>query len=138
MSCDDGTCLDCGRELTGPDGTDCAHCDAKQAASDKRRAEHGNELAALRDEVKRLRDGVTGALEVLGPVVGGHGRIARAKDLLGAALAAPESSPAAVPAGNCGLCGAVILNRGVSCTRGCPADDGRGAPSTPRGEPDGK
>lgn len=30
--------------------------------------------------------------------------------------------------GHCGLCGGMVTNNGVTCTSGCPADDGRGYP----------
>lgn len=36
----------------------------------------------------------------------------------------PSTEPS--PKTACGLCGAPIINRGVSCSRGCPGDDGRG------------
>lgn len=43
----------------------------------------------------------------------------------------PRSPPIPPPTlpGHCGLCGGMIANNGVTCTRGCPADDGRGYPA---------
>lgn len=36
--------------------------------------------------------------------------------------------------GRCKLCGGMVSNNGVTCTRGCPADDGRGYRPTTRVE----
>lgn len=39
-----------------------------------------------------------------------------------------EGVPSAPAPGTCGICGVQITNAGASCSKGCVADDGRGAP----------